>query len=309
MKSVRRKAYFERKHKKCHIHGLLYSLILPLIVILSIFAFIKVSTRYWNGSDKFAFVFRKPSGEIGVTAIDPILDEITTLIIPGETQVNVAEGYGTLRIKNVWQLGINEKKYGRLLSETVMQNFNFPVFLWGDMASEGITNGNFIDLLKFIFSPGRTNIPFGDRISISVYSLKIHDLGRNEIDLAKGLFLHKEKLNDGEMGYRLIGPISQRLTVYFSNNYFASKNLKFYISDATGTAGFAQKVGEILETLGGKVVSIDRKIDTLDFDCEIAGNDPKIMNTISKLFSCNKTKDKTNFDLEVRLGTKFAKRF
>lgn len=305
MKSARRKKFTKRwrsahtPNGKGRVYGIFIRILIPLIVIILVFLFIKIRTIYWNGHDKLAFTYRTDGGDIAVVVADPKLEELTTLIIPGDTQVDVAENYGIMRIKNVWQLSQNEKLKGRLLPETVTQNFLFPVYLWSDTRQ-----GPF----KFIFDPGATNIPFGDRVMFAIFSLKIPSLGRSEINLGESQFLKKQKLNDGEIGYVLSGQVSQRLTIYFSDNELSMAGSKVNIIDATGTSDVAIKVGEIIEVLGGKVVSVEKKPPE-NFDCEVNGIDPTIIKKVLTLFSCKKGVGKTDFDLEVRLGANFAKRF
>lgn len=282
--------------------GLVFKILVPIILLLGIIFFVKLNTKYWNGNDKVSFAFIKGDGNVGVTVLDPKLSEMTTLTIPGETQVDVARNYGTLRLKNVWQLSQNEKLGGLLLPETITQNFFFPTTLW--------SSTDLSDIYKFIFSTDKTNISFGDRLSIGLFALKVGDLNKTEIDLAKSQFLHKEKLNDGLVGYTIMDQeIIQRLGVYFSDNEIADKNFRVYIADATGQPGVAQLVGQIIEVLGGKIVSIDRKQDVVDSDCQILGSDSNFNKKIATLFSCNVITGKTDFDLEVRLGARFAKRF
>lgn len=309
MKSARKFAYIQRKKKKSR----LFPALLPIIFILGFFAvlfiFIKLNTHFWNGKDKVAFAYREKNGDVGVVVLDPVLSDVTNFNIPGDTQINVAENYGVMRIRNVWQLGINEKKTGRLLPETVMENFSFPMTRFADYNGISISQGNFSGVLSFVFKPGATNIAFGDRLLMGLFAIKASDLNRTSIDLGKSQFLRKAKLSDGNPGYIISGPISERLTVYFSNNYFSSKNLKFFIVDSTGEAGVAGNVGSILEVMGGKVVSIDRRVDKGNFDCLVLGNDKKIIETIDNLFSCKTSNEKTNFDLELRLGANFAQRF
>jgi hypothetical protein len=254
-------------------------------------------------------VFGKDDGRIGISVLDPKLSEVTTLIIPADTEVNVARNYGTLRIKNVWQLGINEKLGGRILAETVTQNFLFPVFLWSGESGEAVESPSLANILKFIFLSKNTNIPFGDRLSMGIFTLGVGDIDRSEIDLGKSQFLHKEKLSDGLAGYRLLSFPPERLSIYFSDNEIAPKGPRVYIVDATGKNSVAQKVGQIVEVLGGKIVSVDRKPQPQDSDCQIIGNDSLAVSKIAKLFSCTKTSGKTDFDIELRLGEQFAKRF
>jgi len=287
--------------RKSRIAGLLIRVFIPLMLVLSAFLYLKLSTKYWDGRSKFAFVFENSSGNVEVTVLDPALNEETSLIIPGDTEINVAHGYGTLRIKNVWQLGINEKLGGGLLAATLTDSFLFPTNLWSDTGTA--------DVWKFIFSPKQTNISFGDRLAAGIFALRVNGIDKTEIDLAKSQFLVKKTLTDGKPGYVLTGPVSSRLTVYFSDNNFADKNLKFSLTDATGSYGVADGVGQVLEVLGGKVVQIDKKGADSSLDCEVFGQSSDAVNKVSTLFSCKKVGGKSNFDLEMRMGSKFAKRF
>ncbi|MGA2910841.1 MAG: hypothetical protein ABSE04_03545 [Candidatus Microgenomates bacterium] len=309
MKSARRRAFIERKRKKGKFFGILVKVFTPVFLILAIFVFIRISTRYWNGHDKVSVAFREANGDAAITVMDPKLDEVTTFTIPGDTQVEVARNFGTFRIKNVWQLGIDQKAGGSLLPETIRNNFLFPVFLWSESSAESLGTGNMGGILHFIFLPKTTNIPFGDRLSMGVFAFRIQDLGRSEIDLGQSQFVTKETLNDGQIGYVINGPISQRLTVYFSDNDIADENLRVNIVDATGAPGVSDNVGEILEVMGGKVVSVDKKLSAENSDCSVTGNNSEIIRKVSDLFSCRVVKGQTDFDLEIQLGQKFAARF
>ncbi len=308
MKSARRQAFTARKNKKGKKSFPILKLLIPVFLIAAIFLFLRLTTRIWNGKDKVSLVYKEEGGGIGVTVLDPILSEVTTLIIPGDTQVDVARNYGTLRIKNVWQLGVNEKIGGRLLTETVTQNFLFPVFLWSSKPP-GLDRGSFPNAMNFIFLPGQTNISFGDRVRMGLFSLKVQDLGKTVIDLGKSKFLEKRVLDDGQTGYILEGPVSQRLTIYFSDNLIGDKNIKVNITDLTGTPGISEKLGEILQVIGGKVVSIDKKAASEEADCTITGNNSEAVKKIANLFSCGVGRTETSFDLDIKIGRKFAERF
>lgn len=301
MRSAQRKIKIEKKKKKVRIFGLLIKVFIPLVIILSVVLYLNLSTRYWNGHNKMSFVFQNSEGKVGVVILDPLLDEQTTLIIPEDTEVAVARGYGTLRIKNVWQLGVNEKLGGKLLAQTITQNFLFPTNLWSDYDM-----GN---VWKFVFMAKQTNISFGDRLAAGMFALRVNGIDKTEIDLGLSQFLQKQKLTDGKPGYITTGNVGGRLTVYFADNNFADKNLKFGLVDATGSFGVASKVGQILEVLGGKVVEVEKKGEDTTLDCEVSGVNSDVVKKVSTLFSCKKTTDKSNFDLKMKMGTKFAERF
>jgi hypothetical protein len=297
MRSAQRKARIENNKTKSRLTNLLMKVFIPLTLVLCVFLYLKLNTRYWNGHDKLAFVFQNPEGAVGVTILDPALNEEITLSIPADTEIDVARGYGTLRIKNVWQLGVNEKLGGGLLAQTLTDSFLFPTNLWSDR--------DLGDIWKFIFSAKETNIPFGDRLSAGLFALKVNSIDKTNIDLAKSQFLHKETLTDGKPGYVLTGAINSRLTVYFADNNFADKNMKFGLVDATGKPGIAEQVGQILEVLGGKVVAVDKKVVDPSLDCDVGGLDRDAVGKVATLFSCREFSGKSNFDLEMRMGAKF----
>lgn len=309
MHSARRRARAERRKRAIKFGGVWWKILTPLFFVVLIFIFVKVTTRYWNGSDKFTFAFRTSLGDAAVSVLDPKLGEITTLRIPGDTQVDVSGNYGTMRIKNVWQLGMNEKKGGLLLAGTITRNFLFPVFLWSDETGINIGKGDIAGILGFVLSPQNTNIPLGDRISIALFALKVNSAERTEIDLGKSQFLHKVNLNDGQSGYILTGPIASRLTVYFADNNFADKNIRFEIGDATGRFGISDNVGRVVEVVGGKVVSIDQKPVDENTDCLVMGESPSVTKKIANIFGCKVKTGKRDFDVEISLGAKFAKRY
>ena len=315
MKSARRQAYVARKkahvaqkNKKTKRRFSYLKFLLPLALFLVTYLIIGGSTHVWNGKDKLSLVYKTKDEDIGVTILDPGLTEITTLIIPGDTQVDVARNYGTLRIKNVWQLGINEKVGGTLLAETVTQNFLFPVYLWSETLP-ALASGNLSGVLDFIFFPGSTNISFGDRLRAGIFALRVQEIGKTSIDLGKSRFLDKGILADGQPGYLLTGPMSQRLTIYFSDNAVGGQDVRVNITDATGMFGVSEKLGEILQVIGGKVVSIDKKPVSEEIDCIVTGKYKDAVKKISRLFSCKIGSTKSSFDLDIEIGKKFAERF
>lgn len=308
MRKAQRLQRLERSKKKVWIYKLLTILIIPVVLILA-FVFLKISTKYWNGKDKFVYAYRMTSGDIAISVNDPTLMEETTLIIPGDTQVDVARSYGTFRIKNVWQLSMNEHLGGSLIAGTLTKDFLFPVFLWADSDSESLKNSDFPGIFKFIFSPSKTNIPFGDRFWSGMFALQVKSIDKTEINLGTSKFLQKATLNDGMPGYILNGQVSGRLTSYFSDNDFSDGNIKVGIIDSTGVFGVADTVGEVIQVLGGKVVSIDKQPMATNTDCVANGKDPKIVTKVMNLLGCKKSGEKTSFELEIDLGNNFAKRF
>lgn len=309
MRSARRQKILSNKRKEKSGVRILFKIFYAVLALAAIALFFAVNTKYWNGKDKFGYVYKNSNGDVTVKVLDPKLEESTALIIPGDTQVTVAHNYGTMRIKNVWQLGINEKLQGSLLAQTVTKNFLAPVVLWSDNGIESLDLPNLAGIFKFIIAPGKTNIPVGDRIAIAIFSLRVKSINSTSIDLGKSQFLKKTKLSDGQTGYILNGTVSGRLTVNFSDSDFGDGNVRVDIQDATGVPGSANIVGQIVEVMGGKIVSIDRIPGVSDLDCVVLGVNPEVVKKTAVLFDCKISKDKSVFDLEIRLGSQFAKRY
>lgn len=262
--------------------------LLPLILMFLLFFLYRKNT-FWDGKEKFSYLTRKDNGDVLVTSIDPLLGEKTDILIPGDTEVSVSRGYGLLRLKNVWQLGINEKIGGKLLCETITKNFLFPVRFWW--------NGK------------ETNISFVDRFKIGLFEKKLGSGDLNEIDMAKSQFVKKTKLTDGDSGYQITGQSLSRLTIYFSDNKLLDKNVTIGVTDLTGSTLVSETFGSILEVIGGKVVSLERKGLDKNIDCEVSGKNPDAVSNAVTFFGCTKKNSQSNFDLEVVIGGKFASRF
>ena len=282
---MRRKKRFEKKQRSRFI-GIFLRFIFPIILIAAVGIFFAINTKYWNGNSKISVVEQSGVGDVSVKVYDPVLDEVTTLTIPGDTQVSVSRNLGTLRIKNVWQLGVNEKVGGILLAETVRKNFLFPVFLWRGPQAQ-------------------TNVPFGDRLLVWYFEKKTKNLQKTEINLGESQYVKRQKLSDGELGYKIVGDISERLTVYFTDPDFSKASPGIYVKDLTGKYGVAEVVGGVIEVMGGKVTTIE-KGQADDSDCLVSG---VLARKVARIFDCKVAPGKIGNDIEIILGTSFAERF
>ena len=282
--------------------------LLILVAVLFTFWFFVLSSHFWNGKDKLALTVRRGNGDASVVVFDPILSEVTTLTVPGDTEVAVARNLGIIRIKNVWQLGVNEGISGKLTAETLTNNFGFASFLWADTAGESLIGSNFFSSLKFIFIPGKTNLSLRDRLGIVIFSSRIGNSGRSEIDLGKSLFLQKTKLSDGEAGLAISEKFPERLTIYFADYLLTEKNVRVFINDGTGEYGTAEEFGKIVEIMGSKVVAINKK-EMSDEDCVVTGGVKEYARKVVRVFSCKEKFGGENEVLTIELGSKFAKRF
>lgn len=284
--------------------------LLAVVATISvIFLFIKTQTRFWNGKDKLSIAI-PTEDRIVVSTFDPEASEITNVYIPGDTQVDSARQLGTFRLKNIWKLGKNEKVGGALLSETILKNFKFPLTSWASEAAVAFSSSEPGQIFKAVVSPLETNLGMGDKLALALFSLRVKNTNRVEINLAQTPFIKKTKLIDGEEGYVISGQVPQDLGAVFADSEISKKALRVEIINETGESSDPTAVAQILEVLGAKVASLV-KGEMKDYNCSILAESKEIGNKVAQVFGCEVISGlpEGNFNLEVRLGKGFAERF
>jgi hypothetical protein len=184
------------------------------------------------------------------------------------------------------------------------------VAAWADAPALGFAGGDVVGVAKAILFPYKTNLGIGDRLKIGIFSLRIKNLKRENIYLSESNILKKVTLIGGDEGYVLAGRLPNYILALFSNPNISSEGTVAVILDATGKTNVAEEVGEVVEVMGVKLANI-KKEEADDFDCEVKGKDKDLLEEIAQVFSCKKLKTapEGNYDLEIRIGKKFSKRF
>ena len=278
-----------------------------LVLILLI---INLTTRFWSNTAKLSLVATKEDGGVVVVVFDPLVEKITSIEFPGNTQVEVARQLGTWKMSSLWQLGKNEDLEGKLLAETLVYHFRLPVYIWGDNPVGKFSERNPFLIVSAVFSPYSTNLGFGDRLRLGFFALGVKNFKRENIDLARLGYLRKTVLIDGEEGYILPASLPGSVVAIFADPEVSKLQTKVQIIDRTSRPGVAKRVGEVLEAFGAKTALIKDEGEQ-DSDCLISGRNKETVKKISLLFSCDKEKiyEEGNFDLKVELGEEFARRF
>lgn len=284
--------------------------VIPLIICLFFLFFLFFKTKLYNRNYKLALVSQKKNGDVVISVFDPKAKEITAYNIPGNTQLIVSRQLGTWKAKSIMQLGINESLGGKLLAETIIRNFYFPITAWMESGGEGFVSGNLGAIIKDIFFARETNLSFSDRINLGLMSLGVSEQGRSEVDFTDTGMLRKTRLVDGVEGFVIAGEPSTAISSAFAENENSTDVIKVAILDATGIRNIAEKVGKTIENLGTKVVSIQDE-EVSDTDCTVSGRNGEMVERVALIFSCQKEKIKEgeSFDINLFLGEKFAKRF
>ena len=285
---------------------LLFIFLVPLLVFL----LITLQTRFWKSSEKTFLAISKEGGEVAISVFDPELEKITNIIIPKNTEVDVARQLGRWKLGSVRELGENEDLEGKLLAETIVKHFKLPVAAWADSPALGFAEGDILGIVKASLLPYKTNLGIGDKLKLGLFSIRIKNLKRENIDFSEGNILKKVTLIGGEEGYVLAGRLPNYIVALFSNPDISSEGATVIILDATGKANVAEEVGEVIEVMGVKIANI-KKEEVADFDCEVKGKDKELLEEITQVFSCKKLKvmPEGNFDLEIKIGKDFTRRY
>lgn len=254
-------------------------------------------------------VFVNKDGDVIVSSFNRKEKEVNSVFIPKNTQLEVSRQLGSWKVKSIWQLGVNEKYYGKLLQETVVKNFHFPVNIWADETASGFISNNFLKLLKATFFPYKSNLSLGDRLNLFFISFGLENKRNTFIDLSKTGVLKETRLTDGEEGYVIARDVPINVMAPFAEQIFKDGGYMIKIVNATGLRSVAENIGITLEAIGSKVVSIKEEAVT-DFDCFISGKDKHFVKKISQIYSCEvKDNDFEGFDMVIKLGSGFSKRY
>jgi hypothetical protein len=283
-----------RKLKKGYFYfGLLFLGVFLVLGIINVFR-----TCYWDGKHPLN-VAVGGGKDVYLISYNPENDEIVKITIPGNTEVELSRNLGVMKIKNVWQLGFNERLRGNLLSETITKNFKIATYTWTD--NYGTT---------LLFGKHQTNLPLGDRIQLFIFSQRVKEFKSTELDLKNTGLLERAILTDGEEGYRITNKIPRVISILASDTRLTSGNLKIKILDAGIERGIAESLGRMLESMGGKVNLIEI-VERQEVDCVVFSNKKEARLFLGNTFGCveDKLNQNSNFDVEVLFGNKFVKRF
>lgn len=295
-----------KKKKSGFRKKLFYLLLLPALIVLACFFF---SSDCLKGGAKLSMANVAENGDIYVDTFDPQTKEIVTLIIPANTQLEVSRQLGTWKAGSVLKLGETEHYGGKLIQESVLKNFFFPVNAWGEGEAHGLIAGNVEGFLKAVFTPYKSSLGIGDRLKVAFFSLGVKDYKRKEFNLSETPLLRKVKLVDGEMGYIVTEREMEDLLIFFSDAQIAKEGRKVKIEDKTGKYSLAENVGKTIEIIGAKVAVITKGA-VEKTDCSVYGKDADLNRKLAEVFACKEEKkDSGNFDSVITLGTEFAKRY
>lgn len=310
-KRTSRLAARKAKKAKPNLNRLLF--VLPIILVLAAIIFFVFFSTTFGQMSRVGLVTPDSNGNVVFSLFDFKDGGLTTVVVPGSTQVDVARRLGTWKMASVWQLGENQKIGGKLLSETATKSLMMPAVYWGSTEYSDLSSNKLSDVFKAIFSFKPTNLSLADRIKLGLFSLQVRLADRNSIDLSKTKFLIRSKIQDGTLGYKPSGEsLPFELRAAFANDEVSKESSTILLENASGMGSVSSEVSSIVEVIGAKIATINKLSVDHDLDCIVFGDSKlKTTNSIVRIFSCKlepKLKD-SNFDIVIRVGEKFGFRY
>ncbi len=130
------------------------SVIILFLILFTFFYFAIFIYKYYS-LDKFIFVNRTPNGGAEVIIADTENDEIHKYVFSENFELNVSRNYGVYKLKNIWELGEKHNLNGRLMAETLVKNFNLPVYFW---KNNNVSNLSILQKVRYFFLEKGANV-------------------------------------------------------------------------------------------------------------------------------------------------------
>lgn len=287
------------------------------IAIIAVFGFIVLLLGLiyhflpskWDMKSRLIVAIPQENKDVTIAVFDPASHSIMHFMLPATTQVIASRNLGTWKLGSIWELGLQEKVGGQLLTETILKTFQIPVDVWMPPDSLGFLSSNVRNIIKAGIGSA-TNMTLKDRINVVLFSLRLNPSDKYQIDLIETGYLYEALLTDGEEGFARRKELPAKIASYVSDPHMALKQPRMAIRDASGPTSAASDVSHAVEALGGKVLSIEDE-QTSDVDCVIYARDTLSVIRLASLLSCHVTKStsESNFDVEILIGRAFAKRY
>lgn len=270
-------------------------------ILLALFVFISTRTIFWNGEYGITLT-AKIDDDVCVYIFDTSESRITKIVIPGSTIVEASKNLGEWKLGNIYELGKNEKIGGKLLKQTVVKNFSFPVTSWSNNKIEQIYNRKISGIIPFMLLNKESNLNFADKLRVVIFSLKIKEGSKDTVYLNKTSYLQKSTLKDGSDGFIISGNYPKNLLPLFSLYEGGENNNVVLVSETLSSSDF-EKVVRTIEVMGFKVVSIENADRNSDGEgCSVYARDKIVIRRLSEVLDCGKAqKSKSNEGSDIRI--------
>lgn len=292
-----------------------YFLVFLKFFLFAFFILICFFSLYFllKGKSSKKKVFLVVDGEdfVRIVSFNFYSNEIVALRIPANTEVEVARNLGIWELSAVFKLGENEKiGGGKLLTETLRDNFFVPVFYYSSAKGKVLVEGGFFSSIYYPFMKSKSNLSFLEKVRIALFSARFKKSRLTDLDFSSSNLFLETILKSGRRGYKIKEEKLQDISWIFSDPLFLKNEVFISLINETGNSLIVGRLGRILETMGAKLGMVSNQ-NISDVDCEVSARDLSLISDLSLVFSCVMFEDKKLEKNEIvfRLGRRFEERF
>lgn len=272
-----------------------------LILIFTLKTLQLIHKAVWDGQSRINLII--DAGDIFFTSFDPKEEKILVVSVPPQTYIEAPYGYGSYPFGAIYNLGEIEKKGGEVLSLSAQEFFAVPIDAWIKMPpgrlninDEGSAKRQLVNLFQnfswLLASDGiiKSNLTILDRSRLwwqirQVRADKVVSLRLPSVDVM-GDSVSSEG-SDGK--FQNLSKLDNSLSSYLTDQEIREESLKIGILNSTGESGLGNRVGRLINNLGGVVIDIgnqDQQLDHCLIKTKKENINKKTVQHLRKIFSC-----------------------
>lgn len=298
MKHLHKKTQKEKRIRKPWIYIFLFG-------IIFVFLYFFISRNKDGSKISIAYLSRE---KVHIVIIKKDSEEIIDLVLPSNLFLSLSYNLGEAKLKNILEIGYNEGYNGELLTRTIAKELNFPIYYWGDDCLDGIVNPSVLNFIEILSPTCKTNLNYPARINYFFLSARTGNYKKRTVELENSVLLKKEKLPDGDMGYKINEGVLNILLPYTLNPLLSidDKPLLVRIVNQSGNRYVAERLGKLIESIGGKIIQIEEEKKT-KLGCEVYSENNIFGYEMEMIYGCKifKNNDSTTSE-KIIIGEEFA---
>ena len=249
------------------------------------------------------------------------------MTIPSDITIDGVRGYGPYTVSALWKLEVLDHKEKGLLSQSMEEALGIPIPWIFDASSlhDEARGFDAIALVRRMVSfPAlrgladrsyRTTVPFWTYLTLvwNILFLRVDQFTLLTVDRSR--VSTEETLPDGTTMYRFDpSRIDAVIGHAFEDERIRRESLRVSVLNTTQTSTLGTRVGRLLGHKGAIVVNVGNQLPETD-RCILLGSEKNVSSITAKFilyhYHCiaKVTQEEGSADLEIRIGSQYARRF
>lgn len=272
-----RKRTFGRKGRRFRYKQIFLITAFLAVAIFALKTYQFFQQAVWDGQNRVNLII--DAGNIFFASFDPKEENLLVVSIPSQTYAEAPYGFGAYPFGALYNLGEIEKKGGEVLLLSAQEFFAAPVDAWIKIPPGHLNIDDEVSakrqLTNLFQNIKRSNLTFLDRVRLWWQIRQVR------ADKVISLRLPSDELTAEN--------IDSLLSSYLTEEEIREESLKIGILNSTGESGLGNRVGRLINNLGGAVIEIgnqDQELDHCLIKTKKENLNKKTVGRLRKIFSC-----------------------